>query len=317
MGQSRRRRLGQPRRRWLDQWRRLGQPLGWGSLGQRRRGLDKSLVTAQNRASFVTPDADTRLAILSANLAEKIRPRQFVAIFQSREEFLRWLRDPVPGVEWLQVEDMLNDPEVWSVAAQGQSKIPLDVVLSDPAAEFASLYRLVDVRIVRDVRVTIPVVPGVMKALRLAVSLQLPVRLLPGQPSNDALTVLGQALEFYLHDSSVETPVEFFHSLLAAMRGADTGSLWSILEQDPAIFAHTGSDGSASVAPDWAVNRLRTLVAQGAECAECPWQRLCGGYFKQPDPAYSCAGVKTIFATLQAAAEEIGRDLATEEQAAT
>ena len=40
------------------------------------------------------------------------------------------------------------------------------LVLGDPASEFSALYRLVDVRIVRGVRVTIPAKPGFMKAVR-------------------------------------------------------------------------------------------------------------------------------------------------------
>jgi sulfatase maturation enzyme AslB (radical SAM superfamily) len=57
-------------------------------------------------------------------------------------------------------------------------------------------------------------------------------------------------------------------------------------------------------------NHLKSLVEQGAECATCPWQRPCAGYFKWPDPAYSCEGVKRLFSTLEAAADEIDRDLA-------
>jgi len=81
------------------------------------------------------------------------------------------------GVEWLQVEGLIGDPEVWALAAQGAIDIPLDVVLDDPATEFSSLYRLVDVRLARSVRLTIPAKPGLMKALRMAASLSLPVRI--------------------------------------------------------------------------------------------------------------------------------------------
>jgi hypothetical protein len=56
--------------------------------------------------------------------------------------------------------------------------------------------------------------------------------------------------------------------------------------------------------------RLARLVDEGAECAACRWQTLCAGYFKWPDPAYDCAGVKRLFALIESAADEIGRDLA-------
>lgn len=256
------------------------------------------------------------LLFLPAGLAETETGRPFVVIVRTAAAFLHWLRAPLPGAEWLQVEGLLADPDVWDVAAQASSRLPLDVFLDDPAAQFAGLYRLADVRRVRSVRVTMPAAPGFMKALRLAAALQLPVRLLPGQPPAAALAELGQAAEFYLRDPAVEAPVEFFHSLFAAMRGTEAGGLWSILEQDPAIFAHTDADGRALRPPDFVDTRLQALIAAGAECSGCRWVGLCAGYFKHPDPAYCCAGIKLIFAALEAAAAEIGRDLAGPMQAA-
>ena len=264
----------------------------------------------------VEREPDPPLIFLSSSLAAETLAVSFVVIVRSREEFLRWIRDPLPGAEWLQVEGLLGDQDLWAMAAQDPSGLPLDVILSDPASEFARLYRLVDVRLVRDVRVTIPVVPGLIKAVRLAASLGLPVRLLPGQPSEAALAELKEAADFYLFDPAVEAPIEFFHSLFAAMRGADADSLWSILEQDPAIFAHTDIDGRALLPSDFVETHLRNLIEQGAECSDCRWQGWCAGYFKQSDPAYGCEGVKRIFSTLEAAAEEMARDLAAEEGSA-
>lgn len=226
---------------------------------------------------------------------------------------MRWLREPAVGVEWLQVEGLLADQDVWATAAQGAATPALDVILTDPAAEFSGLYRLVDVRMVRGVRVTIPAAPGFMKALRLAAALQLPVRLLPGQPSAEVLAELTEAAHFYLRDPMVETPVEFFHSLLAAFRGVGEGTLWRFLEEDPAVFSHRDDAGRALHAPDFVATHLDGLLNAGAECATCRWQPVCAGYFKWPNPAYACAGVKQLFATLEAAAAEITRDLASQE----
>ena len=198
------------------------------------------------------------------------------------------------------------------MAAQGTSKVPFDVILTDPATEFSGLYRLVDVRIVREVRVTMPAIPGFMKALRLAAALQLRVRLLPGQPSAEALAELTEAAHFYLHDPMVETPVEFFHSLLAAFRGMGDGTLWRFLEEDPADRSRGDAVSHALHAPDSVETHLARLLRDGAECATCRWQSVCAGYFKWPDPTYDCAGVKQLFATLEAAAEEIGHDLASQ-----
>ena len=250
------------------------------------------------------------IAILTASLAEEFSDGSFIVIVQTSGEFSRWLRDPLPGAEGLQVEGLIGDPEVWALAAQGTVPIPLDVVLNDPASDFSALYRLVDVRIVRQVRVTIPARPGFFKALRLAASLQLPVRLLPGQPSAEVLAELNEAAQFYLRDPMVESPIEFFHSVFAAFRGMGDGTLWRFLEQDFANFSVRDAAGLALHAPDFFETHLARLLSEGAECATCRWQPVCAGYFKWPDPGYDCAGVKDLFATLEAAAGEMKRDLA-------
>lgn len=255
--------------------------------------------------------------------AEKDADEQpFVVVVSNRSDLNRWLRDSSPALQWIEVEGLLDDPEAWALAAQGEDEVPLDVVLSEPGREFADLYRLVDVRSVRDVRVSMPAAPGFLRALRLAASLGLPVRLLPGQPSAEALEELEAALAFYLHDPMVEAPIEFFHSALAWMRGAPAGSLWSVLEEDPAIFQRDQIRGSqrlpqtnepyleTALPREFVPGYFARLVQQGAECVNCPWRQPCQGYFKWPKESYSCHGIKTIFMKLQNAAAEIGRDLA-------
>ncbi|MCE9518912.1 MAG: hypothetical protein K8R87_05035 [Verrucomicrobia bacterium] len=254
----------------------------------------------------MSQESDAPLPFLTAAMAEEYHDGSCVVIVRTREEFVRWLREPKPGVEWLQVEGLLGDQEVWATAAQGTSALPLDVILIDPATEFSLLYRLVDARIVRSVRVTMPAAPGFMKALRLAASLQLPVRLLPGQPTVKVLAELTEAVKFYLHDPMVDSPVEFFHSLLISLREDDGGTLWRILEEDPNVFARENGQRPR----DFVEQHLASLIERGAECASCRWQTLCAGYFKSPDPQYDCAGVKQLLALIESAAEEMNRDLA-------
>ncbi len=233
------------------------------------------------------------VALLSSAVAADYEEGPFVVVVRTREEFSHWLGNATPGLEGIQVEGLIGDPEVWAFAAQGTDELPMDVVLDDPAREYSALYRLVDVRMVRPVRVTMPAKPGFLKALRLAASIQIPVRLLPGQPDAEMVTVLLAAANFYLRDSMVETPVEFFHSVFAVFRGMGEGTLWDFLEEKPAAFSpHDG---------------------HGTECATCRWFPVCAGYFERPDPAYDCAGVKEIFAFLESAAAEITRDLADSE----
>jgi hypothetical protein len=95
-----------------------------------------------------------------------------------------------------------------------------------------------------------------------------------------------------------------------------------ILEEDPAAFLQYDINGHARLpransfesveisGAGFVEHHLKSLVEGGAECATCPWQQSCRGYFKWPDPAYSCEGVRELFSIIQAAADEIGRDLA-------
>ncbi len=275
--------------------------------------MDQPSVTLPHPLHPVPEEPAATIAFLPAALAEDCRTGSFIAIVRTREEFRRWLNASMPGLEGLQVEGLTGDPEVWAFAAQGSAQIPLDVVLSEPATEFSALYRLADVRIVRPVRVTIPARPGFLKALRLAASLQLPVRLLPGLPREEVVMELLKAADFYLHDPMVEAPVEFFQSLFTAFRGLGGGTLWTFLEQDPAAFSHFDASGHPLHAADFVQTHQTRLLNEGAECTTCRWQPLCAGYFKWPDPAYDCAGVKRLYASLESAADEITRDLATQE----
>jgi hypothetical protein len=253
-------------------------------------------------------EADQSLIFLPADSKHEGDDQPFVVVVRSRDELERWLRDSPAALQWIQVEGLLGDGEAWSLAAQGADEVPLDVILSAPGSEFAELYRLVDVRSVRDVRVSMPATSGFLRALRLAASLGLPVRLLPGQPSDEATRELEEAAELYLHDPIVDAPIEFFHSALAWMRGAPTGSLWRVLEEDPAIYQRDESKGVRK-SRDFVPGFLAGLIQREAECATCPWQGFCEGYFKWPDPEYSCTGVKRVFFRLRAAAEEIEKDL--------
>ncbi|RYD29463.1 MAG: hypothetical protein EOP86_21705 [Verrucomicrobiaceae bacterium] len=250
------------------------------------------------------------IAILPAAAAEAYTGGPFIVAVRTREEFLRWLTDADSGAEALEVLELLSDSEAWGPAAQGRRPVPVDVVVSDPAREFSALYRLVDVSLARPVRVTIPAGrPGFMKAVKLAAALRLPIRLLPEQPDGEALAELMEMMHFYLHDPMVETPIEFFHSVLGYFRGFGTGTLWSILEQDPAFNSRRDAAGRPLQEPDFVETHLAHLLQSGAECGPCPWRPVCAGYFKWPDAHYDCAGVKQLFSVLQKAADEIARDL--------
>jgi hypothetical protein len=287
--------------------------------------MDQSLVNDGYDSGPLEPDWP--ILFLPSDAASSHNGSPFVAIVRSRVELSQWLSNPPAGLQWLQVEELIDDRDAWIPAAQSTSNVPLDVFLTSPGSQFSDLYNLVEVLAVRDVRVSMPASPGFLKALKVAVALRLPVRLLPGQPSPEVLIELIEAVNFYLRDPMVETPVEFFHSVLAFMCGAGDGSLWMILEEDPALFLHRGVDGgfkirgiSRSPAPEllsatFVDTWLKRLLEQDAECMTCPWQQICQGYFKWPDPAYDCEGVKQLFSAIEVVANEMGRELACRDHA--
>jgi len=74
----------------------------------------------------------------------------------------------------------------------------------------------------------------------------------------------------------------------------------------PNAFFVESSELPAGFVERW----TNTLLAEDAECGECPFFTPCRGYFQWPGRDYDCAGVKTLFHTLQQAADELRRDLA-------
>ncbi|RBP36590.1 hypothetical protein DES53_11629 [Roseimicrobium gellanilyticum] len=254
---------------------------------------------------------------------------RWVASVATPAELLALLDESPEGLEWIEVRGLLDDLELWRAVAQRHDALSLDVLMQDPLEEFSRLYRLVDASHARPIGVTMPVRPGFLKALKLATSIGLPVRLLPGQPVGAALAELDEALSLYLYDPMVDAPVEFFHSVLSHFHGHHPGDLWGILQEEPAMFprrdekghvrvprtAEVFSEMDTVVTPAGFVERHVThLLDSGAECALCPWLGMCQGYFKWPDENYSCAaGIIPLFDRLKQAADEMRAALAEKE----
>lgn len=203
---------------------------------------------------------------------------------------------------------------LYRAAAAWPDGVPIDVVLQDPAREAASLYALHPIARQRPVRVTIPGRPGLAKASKIAMALQLPVRLLALQPSPEVLTELEDALEVYLHGAQTSAPVEFFQSALAWWLHGDAPPAWVALELDPDWFpridaGNSGADQWPPPEPGFVTARLEHLVGGGAECAPCRYREWCQGFFKWPDPAYCCSGVTRLLARVEEGAAQLARDL--------
>jgi hypothetical protein len=200
--------------------------------------------------------------------------------------------------------------------------LPIDLLLENPARDFARLYDFAKLLDNHPVRVSLPVEPGFEKAVKLASSLQLAVRLQVGQPDASLIEALALVLDDYLHKTTVTQPIEYFHSLLLGFCNHEPVSLWAIQEEDPALIRYIDARGEERLpgklaeiesgpAPDHFVEHWKkSLLAEGAECVDCLFFATCRGYFKWPRRDYDCAGVKSLFTTLKRAGDELRNDLA-------
>jgi hypothetical protein len=190
---------------------------------------------------------------------------------------------------------------------------PVEVVLMCPGTEFSALYQITELLCACPVRVVIPVVPGFLKAVRVAASLHCAVKLEVGQPYAALVSELHQALEFYLHGHGVTEPIEFFQGLLTAYVQNAPISLWDIQEDNPFYTAFVCEDGE--VRPPGRISRLKAQdlsaerLSAHADCAQCSFAGCCAGYFKWPDPDYACDGVKTLLARITDAAHALAVDI--------
>ena len=199
--------------------------------------------------------------------------------------------------------------------------LPVDLVMTDPGAEFPLLYRHTDLLDHHPVRVIIPVQPGFAKAVKVAVSLHFAVWLEPGQPEPALIEELVEVMAFYLRQSTVAQPVEFFHSTLLGFYHDDPAPLWTVLDADPQCLRYVAEDGAeslpgrlAGIEPTVAADAdlgawIAQVLATADECRNCEFRASCGGYFKWPRRDYDCGGVKRLFGLLREAATELRRDL--------
>lgn len=232
-----------------------------------------------------------------AKLFDRFRGRDVIVRSSSPQELVDCLSGAdLASVRFLQLSSTSEDTSCLENSAPG---IPLDIVLENPA-QYQQLYSFSNLLDSHPVRITIPLVSGFSKAVKLAISLRYAVKLEVQQPDEDLLTELESVLDLYLHLSSVNQPIEFFHSLLLSFYRNEPVSLWEIMETDPASVRYVGDDGSV-------VNV--DLNSETHECHECEFRDRCHGYFKFPDRNYNCDGVKHLFRTLQNAANEVRQDL--------
>src|SRR5437868_13449850 len=88
-------------------WRRLDQPpvLWW------RRIMDQPLVSDGSSRGCVPPGTDNPILFVPSDLLVEQGSHPFVAIVRTREELSQWLSNPPTGLQWLEVDDLLGDPD--------------------------------------------------------------------------------------------------------------------------------------------------------------------------------------------------------------
>jgi len=253
-------------------------------------------------------------------------PANQVPVYRENRIVLR-IHNPVELQQCLPAVDPQNLIYVqWFVpssddnnAVLKQIEAPLDLVLSNPKVDFPCLYDYAALADECPLRVSIPVVPGFGKAVKLAVSLNCAVKLEVAQPDPALIAELAEIVRFYLHKATVTQTIEFFHSLLGSFFRQEPITLWEIQEENPVYARYITEQGEEIIAPrfsgaspDYFEARFQEeLIAGQAECCECDFLAQCQGYFKWPDRNYRCDGVKSIFQMLRDAALELKNDLVT------
>jgi len=199
---------------------------------------------------------------------------------------------------------------------------PVDLVVSDPCRDLPLLYRYAPLLAGHPIRVSVPLVPGFGNVVKLAVSLDFAVKVEGGQPEESLADEMQRIAHFYLHQTTVSEPIEFFHSLFLAFYHQDPVNLWTIQEEDPSLFRYITDRGEETMPGRLAgvsVNRGFTtfvrelrdgLAAEECECSGCEFLMYCMGYFKWPDREYRCDTVKALLHTLLSAAGELRSDIA-------
>jgi hypothetical protein len=194
----------------------------------------------------------------------------------------------------------------------------IDLVADDPR-EFSLLYKHAELFRRHPVRVTVTAAPGFSKVVRLAMSLDLPVKLDIVQPVRSVVDELLGLLDHYLHHTTVSQPIDFFQGFLMACYLGNDSTLWEIQGEDPEVFRYITDEGYAAISrrlpvsldPDSAgvlLTDLKKTLSEQNECGDCQFFTNCAGYFKLSDTKYQCENIRELLSVINTAASELRRD---------
>jgi len=263
---------------------------------------------------------DSIIYNIPARLVPVFRGRKMIVRSHDPSEIVRNVTDGERGdISFVRVLSLTGEIDVMMGWGYG---IPVELVVSHPCRDLPLLYRYAPLLEVHPIRVSVPLEPGFGKVVKLAVSLGFAVKVEGGQPEESLAAELQRIARFYLHQSTVSEPIEFFHSLFLAFYHQDPLSLWMIQEEDPSLIRFITDQGEETLPGRLAgegdiqglaafLQALRDGTAvEAAECAGCVFLRQCLGYFKWPRKEYRCDVVKELLHTLYSAAEELRADMA-------
>jgi hypothetical protein len=251
-------------------------------------------------------------------LFERYRERQLIVRSHNPEELLEKLSGE--GLERVAYVQLLSlDAEIDGLM-RWEHPIPIDLAVLDQETDLPLLYRYSPLLDRRPIRVSVPVAPGFSRPAKLAVSLNFAVKLDVSQPGGALIEELMHFANYYLHQSTVSRPVEFFHSMFLAFYHNTPASLWDIQEENPLIMRYVTDHGEEVLSRrlsegDYDIKSFPeedkvTLTALRGACSGCEFIEYCAGYFKWPRRDYCCDGVKTIFRFLESTAGELRGDMA-------
>lgn len=250
---------------------------------------------------------------IPVSLVPKYAGRRIVVRAADPSDLARQFAETDLGnVEYFQLLSADIAPESIETLSDLGRGIPVDIVIGDPAAEFPLLYNFSKLIDKHPVRASITVATGFSKAVRLALALRFAVKLDVGQPGPELIDELHEVLDLYLHGSKVSQPVEYFHSMFLSAYREEPASLWIVQEDDPDHFRYVTDDGLERMSFRFGDTNATNAVGSTAEleCDSCEFFGKCGGYFKWPESSYDCAGVRSIFRTIETEAAELRRNVA-------
>ncbi|MCL4540484.1 MAG: hypothetical protein M1378_12950 [Bacteroidetes bacterium] len=174
---------------------------------------------------------------------------------------------------------------------------------------------------------------GILQGVKIATSAMVPVTV-NLEELNDAGELMS-VLNYYLHDTHLQVPVDFFHSMISAYLQGTTLALPDLYTESPAHFLYVDELGKVSASARLAragrflgtfsdslqideesqlykdlLDRKKNLVLSGSKCVSCERFDLCEGYLRFVDANFDCGPFLEVFNEIKAKVKEIADDLA-------